>query len=211
MADRMMRKGLLTTRTQHTTAMPPKKSLPNIPHLLIPACHACRTSRRTCVITANTGSRIRRCDLCRSWRKRCVSDETEEGQTSTGVRKKGRHTGNGDLNEPKGKKSRTQRSPNETGRDSKKATEEALKDEDERDIPGVGLVRPMHLQTTLQELTRNTTALTEAITQNMTAISEERRERAECDRKTSETMNLMLKVMYKIVDTGPIPSSSRGA
>ncbi|KAI6018232.1 hypothetical protein PISMIDRAFT_13707 [Pisolithus microcarpus 441] len=202
MADGMMRKGPLT-------AMSSKKSLPKVPHLLIPACHACRTSRRTYVITANTGSRIRSCDRCRSGRKRCVSDETEEGLSSTGARKRGRRTEDGDLSELKGQKSRTRRSPNGTRWGSKKATEKALKDEEERGVADV--IRPMHLETTLQELTTNTTALTEAITRNMTAISEERRERAECDRKTSETMNLMLKVMYKIVDTGPIPSSSRRA
>lgn len=64
------------------------------------------------------------------------------------------------------------------------------------------------LETTLREVAANTTALTEAVTQNMTAIAEERRERMEHDRRTSETMNLMLKVMYKMVNTGPLPSAS---
>lgn len=187
-----------------------KKSLPKHPHLLIPACRACRVSKRACVITASEGSRIRSCDRCRSCRKRCISDEPEADQRPVSVGKKRRRADGGDLNELKGKKFRTQKQFDEVERGAMKDTDEALEDEGRRDMPeAAGVGRPTRLETTLRELTTNTTALTEAITQNMTAILEERRERAECDRRTSETMNLMLKVVYKIVDAGDLPSASR--
>lgn len=92
---------------------------------------------------------------------------------------------------------------------TKEAKEKPVQDESREDMPEVADAHKFaRLETTLQEVAANTTALTEAVTRNMTAIAEERRERTEYDRKTSETMNLMLKVMYKIVNAGPLPSAS---
>ncbi|KAI6154482.1 hypothetical protein EDD17DRAFT_1764920 [Pisolithus thermaeus] len=89
------------------------------------------------------------------------------------------------------------------------ATGRTVQDEGRGNMPGVtDAHRLARLETTLQEVAANTTALTEAVTRNMTAIAEERRERTEYDRKASETMNLMLKVMYKIVNAGSLPSAS---
>lgn len=88
-------------------------------------------------------------------------------------------------------------------------TGKTVQDEGRGNMPEVADAHKLaRLETTLREVAVNTTALTEAVTQNMTAIAEERRERMEHDRKTSETMNLMLKVMYKMVNTGPLPSAS---
>lgn len=212
MVDRMIRKGPLTGRTHGTKALSSKKSLPKFSHLFVPACHACRGLNRVCVITASTGSRVRSCDHCRSWHIKCVSDETEGSRSSASVGKKRRHANYGVLSELKKKKAQTRKQPDGTRRASKKGKEKVFEDADGRDISGVvDVVRSTRLERSLKELTMNTAALTEAITRNMAAIAEERRGRAECDHRTTEMMNLMLKVMHKIVDTGSISSASRRA
>ncbi|KAI6106882.1 hypothetical protein EV401DRAFT_478214 [Pisolithus croceorrhizus] len=237
------------------------------PHSAIPTCRACRVRNRSCVITVIAGNRNRRCDYCRRTLSECVFEETEPDQTPEDVGKRRRRTCREDSGDPKGKKPRRQPSEDseeveildgpwvgeenvnslqDTG-GPKRDVENAVKNDGRRNTVGVAGVdsltrleteqvlaggakeasgktvqdegrgnmpevidahRLARLETTLQEVAANTTALTEAVTRNMTAIAEERRERTEYDRKTSETMNLMLKVMYKIVNAGSLPSAS---
>lgn len=84
-----------------------------------------------------------------------------------------------------------------------------VQDEGRGNMPEVADAHKVaRLETTLREVAANMAALTEVVTRNMTAIAEERRERMEHDRKTSETMNLMLKIMYKMVNNGSLQSAS---
>ncbi|KAI6154481.1 hypothetical protein EDD17DRAFT_1079944 [Pisolithus thermaeus] len=131
-------------------------------------------------------------------------------RSSASVGKKRRRANYGVPSELKKRKSQTRKRPDGTGRTSKKGKEKVLGDGDGRNVPGVvNVVKSTRLETTLKELTMNTAALTEAITRNMATIAEERRERAECDHRTTEMMNLMLKVMHKIVDAGSTSSVSK--
>ncbi|KAI6141595.1 hypothetical protein BKA82DRAFT_1004845 [Pisolithus tinctorius] len=179
-----------------------KESLPKHPHLLVPACYACHKKKKSCVVTANAGNRNRSCDHCRRRHIKCITDEAEAG-VCNGMKR--RHADDG-VDEVRKKQSLGRSGDVVRIQDAEKGTQKGrVKVEDRRDVLEVADAsgdKSTRLETTLQELTQ-------VITRNMTVISEERRERAECDRKTSETMNMMLKVMYKIMDASPLPSGSK--
>lgn len=188
--------------TNVTMAPSSKESLPKHPHLLVPACYACHKRKKSCIVTANAGNRNRSCDHCRRRHIKCITDEAEAG-VSNGMKR--RHADDG-VDEVRKKKSLGRSGDVVRIQDAEKGTQKGrVKVEDRRDVLEVADVdKSTRLETTLQELTQ-------VITRNMTVISEERRERAECDRKTSETMNMMLKVMCKIIDASPLPSGSKDA
>lgn len=84
----------------------------------------------------------------------------------------------------------------------KEAAEKAVRNEGRGNVRDADADRLARVETTLQELT-------ETMTRTMTAVAEERRDRAVCDRTASETINIISKVMLKIVDAGTLPSGCK--
>lgn len=85
---------------------------------------------------------------------------------------------------------------------AKEAAEKAVRNEDRGNVRDADADRLARVETTLQELM-------ETMTRTMTAVAEERRDRAVCDRTASETINIISKVMLKIVNAGTLPSGCK--
>ncbi|KAI6011728.1 hypothetical protein EDC04DRAFT_2905308 [Pisolithus marmoratus] len=93
--------------------------------------------------------------------------------------------------------------------EAEEATERTVLNESKGDVLEVADTdRLARLETMMQKFATDASALMQAVTRTMTALAEEQRERAESNRKAFETINLMSKVIHKMVDAGLSPSTS---
>ncbi|KAI6127170.1 hypothetical protein F5141DRAFT_377384 [Pisolithus sp. B1] len=131
-----------------TEDITPPAPLPEIPHLLVPSCSACRKSKRTCVVTTAVGNKSRTCDQCRRAHRTCVSEDTEADQGSLSVGKKRRCAVAEELDGSKGKNPRTQSNEETETWDGQRDTGNTSKNGCGRNIVGVeGASGPVHSST----------------------------------------------------------------